>query len=101
MFPHMGPLYIHGPGPENQRVQVHEPTAQEHGRGYISSPDIADAQYVRKNLEIRRQLRIIFFNMTRRHNKTGQIFCPKLLRRGGRLEPRASRVERTLLLTRP
>ena len=50
MFPHR-PMYFHGPG--NQRVQVHESTAQEHGLGYMSSPDLANEQYVQDNLELR------------------------------------------------
>ena len=53
MFPQR-PRYFHEPG--DQGVQVHEATAVEHGIGYISSPDFADATYVRDNLEMRRQL---------------------------------------------
>ena len=48
------PRYFHEPG--DQRVQVHESTAVEHGIGYISSPDVANEDYVRDNLERRRQL---------------------------------------------
>ena len=53
MFPQRS-RYVHEPG--NQRVQVHEATAVEHGIGYISSPDFEDETYIRDNLEIRRQL---------------------------------------------
>ena len=73
----MGSLYIHGPGSENQRVQVHEPTSQEHGRGYIRSPDVADAQYVRENHETRRQLENNIFQYDEKNQQNGENLFQK------------------------